>query len=78
MGISDRHHNRPPAWANIDQPGTLLPLRTRLARALGGGPRRRITPGTYFKMLFRHARYFYPFVRKFNLYLLTVLEPVGG
>ena len=31
----------------------------------------------YFKVVFRHARYFYPHVRKFNLYLLTVLEPVG-
>lgn len=31
----------------------------------------------YFKVVFRHARYFYPMVRKFNLYLLTVLEPVG-
>ena len=31
----------------------------------------------YFKVVFRHARYFYPVVRKFNLYLLTVLEPVG-
>lgn len=31
----------------------------------------------YFKVLFRHARYLYPRVRKFNLYLLTVLEPVG-
>jgi SAM-dependent methyltransferase len=102
FGAFIRHLNRPPAWANIEQPGAPLPLRTRLARALGGGPRRRITPGTYldacraelaaagkhliepalmeqyFKVLFRHARYFYPFVRKFNLYLLTVLEPVGG
>ena len=31
----------------------------------------------HFKVAFRHARYFYPQVRKFNLYLLTVLEPVG-
>jgi SAM-dependent methyltransferase len=30
---------------------------------------------SYFKVVFRHARYFYPRVRKFNLYLLTVLEP---
>lgn len=27
-----------------------------------------------FRVIFRHARYFYPRVRKFNLYLLTVLE----
>lgn len=31
----------------------------------------------YFKVVFRHARYFFPLVKKFNLYLLTVLEPVG-
>jgi len=31
----------------------------------------------HFKVLFRHARYFYPHVKKFNLYLLTVLTPVG-
>jgi len=31
----------------------------------------------HFKVIFRHARYFYPHVRKFNLYLLTVLEPLG-
>jgi SAM-dependent methyltransferase len=31
----------------------------------------------YFKVLFRHARYFYRTVGKFNLYLLTVLQPVG-
>jgi SAM-dependent methyltransferase len=32
----------------------------------------------HFRVLFRHARYFYPKVRKFNLYVLTVLEPVGA
>lgn len=31
----------------------------------------------YFKVLFRSARYFYRDTRKFNLYLLTVLQPVG-
>jgi SAM-dependent methyltransferase len=31
----------------------------------------------YFNVVFRHARYFYPHVRKFNLYVLTVLAPVG-
>src|SRR5207302_9657149 len=31
-----------------------------------------------FKVVFRHARYFFPLVKKFNLYLLTVLEPVGN
>ncbi len=31
----------------------------------------------YFKVVFRHARYFYPMVKKFNLHVLTVLQPVG-
>ena len=31
----------------------------------------------YFTVAWRDARYFYPFVRKFYLYLLTVLRPVG-
>jgi SAM-dependent methyltransferase len=31
----------------------------------------------YFTVVFRHARYFYPYVRKFNLYVLTILEPLG-
>lgn len=31
----------------------------------------------HFKVLFRDARYFYPVVKKFNLFLLTVLQPVG-
>jgi len=30
-----------------------------------------------FNVVFRHARYFYPYVRKFNLYVLTILAPVG-
>jgi hypothetical protein len=29
------------------------------------------------QVVFRHARYFYRHVGKFNEYLLTVLEPVG-
>jgi SAM-dependent methyltransferase len=31
----------------------------------------------HFKVLFRDARYFYRDVKKFNLFLLTVLSPVG-
>jgi len=31
----------------------------------------------YFNVVFRHARDFYPYVRTFNLYALTVLDPVG-
>ena len=34
--------------------------------------------GRYFTVVFRDARYFYARARKFNLYLLTVLEPVGA
>jgi SAM-dependent methyltransferase len=34
------------------------------------------TMESHFKVLFRHARYFYPHVKKFNLYLLTVLTPI--
>ncbi len=96
-----RHVNRPPAWANVERPGAPVPLCARVARALGGGPRRHLTRAgyldvcraelaragkhliepalmeLYFKVLFRHARYFYRQVHKFNLYLLTVLEPIG-
>ena len=46
---------------------------TRAGKRLVGAPMME----THFKVLFRHARYFYPHVKKFNLYLLTVLTPVG-
>ena len=48
---------------------------------LGRAGKHLIEPGDveqHFKVVFRHARYFYPNVRKFNLYLMTVLEPVGA
>ena len=67
MGISNRHHF---AWltealeAFERETGRLAAIRQR-----SGGPT--------LWCLARHARYCYPFVRKFNLYLLTVLEPVG-
>lgn len=51
-------------------------LRAELQRA----GKHLIEPGLlarYFTVAFRHARYFYPSVRKFNLFLLTVLEPVA-
>ena len=54
----------------------LATCRTELARA----GKHLIEPPLmeqHFKVVFRSARYFYPHVRKFNLYLLTVLEPVG-
>lgn len=96
-----RHVNRPPAWVNIERPGTPVPILTQLARAFGAGPRRHVTVETYldvcrmelgragkqliepalmeqyFKVVFRHARYFYPLVKKFNLCLLTILDPIG-
>jgi hypothetical protein len=33
--------------------------------------------GQHFKVLFRSAHYFYPHTQKFNLHLLTVLQPTG-
>ena len=96
-----RHVNRPPSWTNVGQPGVPVPVRERIARLLGGGPRRQVTLETYldtlrvdlknagkrlvepelmeqyFKVVFRDVRYFYPMVQKFNLFLLTVLQPVG-
>ncbi len=32
----------------------------------------------FFKVVFRDARYLYPLSKKFHLYLLTVLRPVGA
>lgn len=96
-----RHVNRPPAWTNIEKPGTPVPFRERVRRALMSGPRGSVTVAgygeavrealeregkhligpelmeQYFKVLFRDARYFYRHVGKFNLFLLTVLSPVG-
>ena len=92
------HVNRPPATANVDQPGVPVPFAERWRRWTGRGPRRSVCLSTYidvmreemrssgkqliepslleqeFDVLFRDARYFYPDVRKFNLYLLTVLQ----
>lgn len=96
-----RHVNRPPWWVNLKAPGTRAPLRERVKRLLGRGPRRNVTIGNFletmgaeleragkhliepdlleqsFKVAFRDARYFYPWVKRFNLHLLTVLRPVG-
>ena len=96
-----RHVNRPPAWVNVGKPGTPVPFRERVRRALRGEPRSRVALAGYvealreslegrgkhflgpelmeqhFKVLFRDARYFYRHVKKFNLFLLTVLSPVG-
>jgi hypothetical protein len=52
-------------------------LRADLERAGG----HLIEPGLmeeFFKVVYREARYFYPLSRKFHLYLLTVLRPVGA
>ena len=96
-----RHINRPPAWANVEKPGTPVPLRERVRRTFRRGPLGSVTAEGYvealresleragkhligpelmeqhFKVLFRDARYFYRDVKKFNLFLLTVLSPVG-
>jgi len=48
--------------------------------ALGRAGKRLVEPETmaqYFTIRFREARYFYPLSKKFHLYLLTVLQPVG-
>jgi SAM-dependent methyltransferase len=95
------HVNHPPAWANVEKPGTPVPFGERVRRVLRGGPRGTLAVGgyvdavrevleregkhligpelmeQYFKVLFRDARYFYPHVGKFNLFLLTALSPVG-
>jgi hypothetical protein len=96
-----RHLNRPPTWANVEQPGVPVRLGERARRLLGLGPRRDVALRDYlstcreefaragkhlvepalmdqhFKVLFRGAHYFYPHTRKFNLHLLTVLQPIG-
>lgn len=55
-------------------------LSARCRAALEGAGKHLVEPALldrYFRVVFRHARYFYPLVGKFNLYVLTVLEPVG-
>jgi len=72
--------------ARARQPGAAAAPLTRdtylaaLEAALAGSGKRLVGASTlesYFKVLFRDARYFYPSVKKFNLYLLTVLTPIG-
>jgi len=46
-----RHVNRPPSWANLEQPGTPVPMGLRLWRLLGGGPRGHLTRATYVQAL---------------------------
>ncbi len=46
-----RHVNRPPSWANLEQPGTPVPMGLRLRRMLGGGPRGHLTRATYLEAL---------------------------
>lgn len=56
--------------------GYLDTLRARLGQA----GKQLVAPetlGPHFKVLFRDARYLYPLTKKFYLYLLTVLRPVG-
>jgi SAM-dependent methyltransferase len=59
---------------------TLATYLDALRGDLGRAGKRLVEPetlGAHFKVLFRAARYFYPLVGKFHLYLLTVLAPVG-
>jgi len=51
FGALIAHVNRPPAWVNLEQPGTALPARARLRRLFGGGPPRRVTVATYLPTL---------------------------
>jgi len=59
-------------------PGSYL---DELRKELAIGGKHLIEPALmeeHFKVLYRDARYFYRATKKFNLYLLTVLEPVGA
>lgn len=59
---------------------TLASYLDTLRAELGRAGKHLIEPGLmeeFFKVVFREARYLYPVVRKFHLYLLTVLRPVG-
>lgn len=59
---------------------TLATYLDTLRAELGRAGKHLIEPALmeqYFKVLFRQARYFYPLVGKFHLYVLTVLRPVG-
>ncbi len=59
---------------------TLATCLEAMRAALSGAGKRLIDPellAQYFTIAFREARYFYPLSRKFHLYLLTVLRPVG-
>jgi len=57
--------------------GYLDALRADVGRA-GGSLVEPALIEEYFKVVFREARYFYPLSKKFHLYLLTVLRPVGA
>ncbi len=46
-----RHVNRPPSWANLEQPGARVPIGTRLRRILGGGAGGDLTRATYLDAL---------------------------
>src|SRR5439155_14557200 len=64
-----------PAWRS--DRGDLPAALSRRARARRQAPDRAAIDAAELNVVFRHARYFYPYVRKFNLYVLTILEPVG-
>jgi SAM-dependent methyltransferase len=75
-GLTRAGRRRASASPELTLDTYLATLDAALARAgkrLIGAP----TLEPHFKVLFRHARYFYPHVKKFNLYLLTVLTPIS-
>jgi hypothetical protein len=57
--------------------GYLDTLRADLGRAGGSVVEPKLME-EFFEVAFREARYFYPLSKKFHLYLLTVLRPVGA
>ena len=83
-----RHANRPPLGERIRrglgrgsrQDVTVATYEDTLRAALGRAGKHLVEPDALelcFKVVFRDARYLYPFTKKFYLHLLTVLRPVG-
>ncbi len=61
---------------DVTLPGYLDALRADVGR-VGGNVVEPALMEEFFKVVFREARYFHPLSKKFHLYLLTVLRPVG-
>jgi SAM-dependent methyltransferase len=56
FGRFPRHVNRPPAWADVEKPGTPVSCRERGRRVIGGGPRGRVAVEGYGVMSRRFER----------------------